>query len=165
MQPETKKCTRQVIRSCATKVIPPCFVGGNDIDDMDSVATSMPVEHPWVWSVRVSDLPCNCQHCIIDQNNNIYTYTAWRCTYSANMKIDCVGLIKAMSWVNCAVSCMVNGKWRLKWLSTLFLNWRKGMWSMLVEILKALEVLHVQRCVHWITHQSSVPLHTLNLNH
>ena len=70
----------------------------------------MPAEHPRVLPVRASDLPYNCQHCIIDRNNNTCTYSAWRRAYSANMKIDCVGPIEAMSCVNRAVACMANGK-------------------------------------------------------
>ena len=40
MQPKTKKCTRQELRSCASKVIVSRFAGGNGIEDMDWARTA-----------------------------------------------------------------------------------------------------------------------------
>lgn len=87
-----------------------CVEGTTDLHEIRSSASTVPTRHPRVWPVTVSDLPCNCQHCIVDHTNDKCIYSAWRKTRSANMRIDCVGPEEADSWVNGAVTRMVKGQ-------------------------------------------------------
>ena len=53
---------------------------------------------PRKWPVIVSDLPCNCQHYIVNRENNQCIYKAWRKTRLANMQIACLRPAEAEFW-------------------------------------------------------------------
>ena len=100
-------CDRTMVQDTKSEK---CVDGTTKLHEICSVATSMPTIHPRVWPVLVSDLPCNCQHCIVDRTNDKCIYSPWRRTHQDTMKIGCVGPIEAQSWVGRAVTRVVNGQ-------------------------------------------------------
>ena len=84
--------------------------GTSEFHEIRSAATTVPTCHPRVWPVIVSDLPCNCQHCIVDQTNDKCIFLPWRKTHSDKMRIECVAPDEADSWVNSAVTRTVKGQ-------------------------------------------------------
>ena len=43
-----------------------------------SCATDVPTTLPRNWPAKVSNLPCNCQYCVVDCINTACQYTPWR---------------------------------------------------------------------------------------
>ena len=61
-----------------------------EFHEVRSTATNVPTEHPYVWPVTVSNLPCNCCHCIIDADNTRCKYAPWRKTRSISIAVGCL---------------------------------------------------------------------------
>ena len=61
-----------------------------EFHEVRSTATSVSTEHRYVWPVTVSNLPCNCCHCIIDADNTRCKYAPWRKTRSISIAVGCL---------------------------------------------------------------------------
>ena len=48
------------------------------LHEVCSVATTVPTSRQPVWPVKVSNLPCNWPHCIIDPTNDVCVHSPWR---------------------------------------------------------------------------------------
>ena len=73
-----------------------------DLHEIRSVATEVPVGMPRVWPLQLSFLPCNCQHCIVDNAyhpmNTQCKMRHWRNMVSYNAKIGGVTHNEASSF-------------------------------------------------------------------
>ena len=49
-----------------------------NLHEVCSLATTVPTSRQPVWPVKVSNLPCNWPHCIIDPTNDVCVHSPWR---------------------------------------------------------------------------------------
>lgn len=63
-----------------------------------------------VWPATVSNLPCNCKHCIVDPDTDQCSYAPWRKTRPISIKVGCLPPEEAELLVNKIVARTVNKK-------------------------------------------------------
>ena len=76
-----------------------CTKGTHDLHGICSIATAIQICLLHKQLVKISNLPCNCQHRNKDPDNGRCIYAAWGCTRSVDMWISCVGHDKVESWM------------------------------------------------------------------
>jgi len=64
--------------------------GTNQMHELRSVATEVPLLHPITWPGKVSNLLCNYILCFEDSNNKICKHIPWRCPRDLKIQIKCI---------------------------------------------------------------------------
>lgn len=75
------------------------------LHEICSEATHIPAALPSIWPIRLSNLPCNCVHCILDPFNTECKLITWRETRVHNLKPLGVSPDRGRAWVGSGV-CM-----------------------------------------------------------
>jgi hypothetical protein len=87
--------------------------GTNQMHELRSVATEVPLTHPITWPGKVANLPCNCIPCFEDPNNEICKFIPWRCPRDVKIQIKCIYPEEAETWVGSELAHNVDKKPKL----------------------------------------------------
>ena len=85
----------------------------NQMHELRSVATEVPLTHPITWPGKVANLPCNCIPCFEDPNNEICKFIPWRCPRDVKIQIKCIYPEEAETWVGSELAHNVDKKPKL----------------------------------------------------
>ena len=80
------------------------------LHEICSEATHIQAALPSVWPIRLSNLPCNCVHCILDPFNTECKLITWRKTRTHNLQPLGVSPDRGRAWVGSGVCVRVQGQ-------------------------------------------------------